>query len=919
MTQMAHLKGKTMSDSLGKCLRSKPLALLLFCLGMGTMGPAVAASSAPLTYTAQHKPRITVMDFTDTNSAADQARYGPSVSAMLVTFLKQRSQFVVVERQDIRELLSEWKREQEGDTDLLSTEDRAQLLERIEVILQGKVTVLAGGSGHKIEIDAKLLSVEDGRIVTAAKMHGPQYCLRQIVERLGAALEHEFLRPFFGSLTLTLDRPENARLYLTPILREDAPDEEKPPVEHRATLYPDPDWDREGRDVVESWITNPTSYTIENLLSGWYLLRVGRPGYEDLGVGDLELRAAEAGERLWIEVRDRGTRSWQRLDRLSDRPWSPFVVQVPRLDSDEKTISRTLEMTLGSLVTIALDEEGAPLRGGRVLLRSLDLDINRNDPENPDRDLSVYSAAPPLSQAGPRQPGPRQPDPRQPDPSSPKPSSTPSSAREQQEDLETRIDRETQAPTAVCDLVGEKEEPWIDYPGRVVRPGDPFDATSFRGGLLAFEDYEGERVPTGIYEVVVWSPGFLLERRTLRIEPSEEGDRPSAPRSIRLTRRMRTVTVLGQAEQPIRVLGETTGLDRRLRFDAETHDRQIGLPVDRYRVTADLGGFGTWASTLDLLPAYQVPPRLEQVFLHPDDPAAWTDQELPSVELKIKDGLWTGGRNLLPLAEAFHDPRVADLLDRALEGSSAGRELHLMLGGDDSLEKLRKRLRDIDLLVLDEDDLQRLKDRPEVSAVIRHYVSSGHALLAFVNAVGSYDSILGTPLTIPKRKSSRKLRLDPGEVSAFSVQERMRLSRRRPSPRLQGKKPTLPGWRVLAYEKKGKRPRLLERDGACCGGYVMVWLEDSAIRARSTASAEEKVTYVKGAQKVKKLSEKQIRRLARRLEVTDEQLALLIAEIGDRALDWATYLMHRRLGGDPAILQDLAQRLGATELDSGVR
>lgn len=865
-----------------------------------------------MTYTAQHKPRITVMDFTDTNSVADQARYGPSVSAMLVTFLKQKSQFVVVERQDIRELLSEWKREQEGDTDLLSTEDRAQLLKRIDVILQGKVTVLAGGgSGHKIEIDAKLLSVEDGRIVTAAKMHGPQYCLRQIVERLGAALEHDFLRPFFGSLAITLDRPENARLYLTPILREDAPDEEKPPVEHQATLYPHQDWDREGRDVVENWITNPTSYTIENLLSGWYLLRVGRPGYEDLGVGNLEFRAAEAGERPWIEVRERNAPNWQRLDHLSDRPWRPFVVQVPRLDSDERTIARRLEMTLGSLVTVAFDEDGAPLRGGRVLLRSLDLDINRDDPENPDRDVSVYSADSPPSK--PEDSGTVSGSLQQPSPPPHQPVPTTPSVHEQEEGLETRIDRGTQAPTAECDLVGERDEPWIDYPGRVVKPGDPFEATSFRGGHLAFEDYKGERVPTGIYEVVVWSPGFLLERRTLRIEQSEEGDSPSVPRSIRLTRRKRTVNVLGQAEQPVRVVGETTGLDRWLRFDAETRNREVQLPVDRYRVTADLGSFGTWVSTLNLLPAYQIPPRLEQVFHHPDNPAAWTDQELPPVELKIKDGLWTGGRNLLPLADAFHDPRVATLLDKTLEGSSAGRELRLMQGGDDSLEKLRIRLQNIDLLLLNEDDLRRLKDRPEVSTVIRQYVGSGHALLAFANEVGSYDSVLGAPLTISKRKRSRKLRLHPGDVSSFSIQENLRLVRRRPSPRFQRKKERLPGWRVLAYEKKGKRPRLLERDGACCGGYVMVWLEDSKIHGRSTASAEEKVTYARGAKKVKKLSEKQIRRLARRLAATDNALDLLIAQIGDRALDWASYLMHRRLGGDEGVLRELAQRIQATE------
>src|SRR5262245_9899088 len=48
-------------------------------------------------YTAQRKPRVAVLDFDDTNKDALGQIYKDSVEAMLVTFLKRKSQFVVVE------------------------------------------------------------------------------------------------------------------------------------------------------------------------------------------------------------------------------------------------------------------------------------------------------------------------------------------------------------------------------------------------------------------------------------------------------------------------------------------------------------------------------------------------------------------------------------------------------------------------------------------------------------------------------------------------------------------------------------------------------------------------------------------------------------------------------------------------------
>jgi curli biogenesis system outer membrane secretion channel CsgG len=242
-------------------------------------------------YTAQRRPRVTVLKFDDTNTEAQSARYGSSVEAMLVTFLKRKSQFVVVERQKLGDLFEEWQRMQKGMIDL-DPEDAAarELLEKIDGLIMGNITLLnipteqttaqkpqEGAvesdaprsrtkiQGPRIEVDAKLLSRFDGRIIAAAQRSGPVACLRSIVERLGVALEQEFLRPYYGKLKIDLREPEYVRVFLTPILLDTALDEEKPPVERSSTVTIGGEL-----DTIEPWTMDPATYTIDNLLSGWF-------------------------------------------------------------------------------------------------------------------------------------------------------------------------------------------------------------------------------------------------------------------------------------------------------------------------------------------------------------------------------------------------------------------------------------------------------------------------------------------------------------------------------------------------------------------------------------------------------------------------------------------------------------------------
>src|SRR6185295_3856075 len=179
-------------------------------------------------------------------------------------------QFIVVERQQLHGLLEEKKRVGSGRVQMDPGDPAAlALLEKLDATILGKVTLLRvptevkpaqkpteaqapapafeGGSngegaprpqvqGDRIEVDAKLISRFDGRIIAAAQRSGPVACLRSIVERLGIALEQEFLRPYYGQIRFVLKDPEYVRVFLTPILVSDALDEEKPPIELSSTV-----------------------------------------------------------------------------------------------------------------------------------------------------------------------------------------------------------------------------------------------------------------------------------------------------------------------------------------------------------------------------------------------------------------------------------------------------------------------------------------------------------------------------------------------------------------------------------------------------------------------------------------------------------------------------------------------------------
>jgi TolB-like protein len=929
---------------------------VIFTLGSAAV-PCVAHGEQR--YTAQRRPRVTVMEFRDTNTSADETKYGSSVSAMLVTFLKRKSQFVVVERQDVQSVLAEWQRNQEGQTtqDLSSAE--MELLERIDVIIQGSVTVL----GNRIEIDGKLLSRKDGRIITAAQRSGPIDCLRQIVDRLGIALENSFLAPYYGQVQLTIYDPENVRFLLTPILTPNALDEEKPPGELEATIIPDDD-----QDTVEWWIAGPTTHTIKNVLAGWYTLRLTREGYEDVKIPNSLLRAVETSRGFEVRYHEE-----RRMIPLKNAPegdrLSQLLVRVDSLETKEIDLSKRgirMRKKQGALEFTVLDESGGPLSDARIMMKSVALEINpeyqkaleeewqalKAQAEGAEGDVTAEEAGGEAAAEG----------------SEGEETVTDEEVDENEVFLkralhqalgfvDKSLDREVKKDeakeeAAACDYFKDKFPPVFDHGRRFVSRGESFDLAEFTGGDLDFEEYRGEPVPVGFYEIAVWAP--RQELRKLAVLVSEDFVEGKS-RNVKLERRRRDVLLVGRSKNKLRLRGTETRLEREFALNAETGVRSVSLPVDFYEMESDAEGLGVWRQRLDLRPLSEEPPSFDETFRKRSNSAA--QPESVPAEVRVKSTIWVGGRfeKFRPFPHTFYNRRVGELLDELLVETSVY-DWSSLDADDDKLAALAAHLRDVDLLILNEDDMSRIRVFPDLAEVIRGYVEDGHALLAFVTREGDYEHVLGKPMTLKRRFSdSDRVRLNLA-AGHPKLDYDVELGWDRSLPKLRARKyAASPDWDVVSYTKGRRRPRVVESGSLGDGGYVMVWFETSTAEAtwgslkeegssglkgvmvaigRFFASGGSRMSYPPPPDSSKREDElppgtdprakERQRRLAIEEEIrigeakwaarlSNDQISLAKTQLQGRALLWAEYLMYRRLDGDGGKAAEYRQKISQLE------
>ncbi len=844
-------------------------------------------------YTAQRRPRVAVYVFDNSNKVAQKTLYGSSVEAMLVTFLKRKSQFVVLERKELnlKNIFAEKSRMQGG---VVNPDDVASeaLLERADVYVLGSVTILDHAPplpqkgedkrdgdkvtgevssqsesdqdrarrldsipGPRIEIDLKLISRFDGRIIAAAQRSGPVACLRSIVERLGIALEQEFLRPYYGKLTVNLTEPEYIRVFLTPILPEEALDEEKPPVEYSSTvtigsLY----------DTVETWTTDPTTYTIRNVLSGWYSMRIQRPGYASIGLENSrwEVRKRQGKEVVYDRVAN------VPLDK-ADPQDSRFVVRVDPL---------TTEVVDGNALGFKFNKEGGSL-ALRVKRQYLDNDFS----QAPRRVVLLGDAEIELNQ----------------------------------------LQRPAEyADNERCDLFKESDPPPLNYGRTYIAAGQSFDFGSFKGGQLVIEDYKGEVVPVGAYKMVLWEPSYQTEETEVRVRSGD--DKKQVKTSlVRETAGLSLTSTGPRSANKVFLEGRETHVRYELPLDFDKPLEVHALPADTYVTSTDVTGLDGWQRSavvpasnlqepkfninsprheLKLIEAprpktevmaragvktrFGLAGRLETLSRRPDPVAAdlFIDDKFPALLNLLLYGapnrLDARGNFLTASEEAGKGfpPRVkVDISGKKDEPDGGGIRRLFRRGGTvdlptpDSSEEplseapdgpyilieitplapeqllkdpvflrtlLAERLEYLDLVVLDQEDMARLRRSPEVAGIFSRYVASGGALFAYVADAGDYRQVIGAPLAIEKlSKRTRRLDLAPGEVAGLIPKLKRREVKVKSSRALPEVADLSAPWRILAYTRKGRRPRIVDRGGQVEGGYAALWLDNpQAFRSR---------------------------------------------------------------------------------------
>ena len=858
-------------------------ALLLVALAI----PVVAEAQEPGSVTrrrnfnAQQKPRVAVMKFEDTNADATKEKLGVAASGFLTTFLKQRSQLVVIERQNLDAVLDEWKKRETGVTTTRTEVDplapvldpaqavpvpqpQPQILASIEAIIEGRVTVL----GNTVEIDARLVSPEDGRIIAASNQRGPRNDLRETVDRLGVELEQLFLRPYYGNLTVTVEYPANVRVFLTPILSVNASDDERPAVALDRTFTPQAE-----AVQYEKWVTVPNVANISSLLGGWYSVRLERPGYDPVGIDSSRIvLQASPGQQprltqsngspltpeqqaFVVEIAPFETRKWPldtRQVRLDKRGGS-VALRVRRefLDTEYKDPA-----TLTGLKTFVRSETRVWGEGADTLQLGM-LEIN---------DLTdVWPTV-----AGGNLPS----------------SGTFSKIRALLDD------------TARCHP---------NEPGRVL-----FD--NFTGGRLLVPDYHAlpanaRRLPVGSYRAAAVMPNYTV-RVTSTFEVADKAENRVV--QLDLKRRTGDVTIM-RLEPPSpghNVVFEGAETKFRLVVPLDFTKTKVipNLPVDNYTVSTDFPGFDQWRYSFELtsdatasvdfgVPPPTDPRRREPVDLRGNGgDCTWGEGrgDLPRFALDLKTQPWIAGR--VDRMNRFSDPSLSVRKDATARfdqwiaaeekrkpSPAAGAATQSLLVArpaaaieeDDQIEFLRWYLRQIDLLYLNDADIQRVLKLPEAVKLVREYIDSGGAVYAFVSQPADFTPLFGAPLTFEPRKQFRKeVELRPGDVKQVTLDLKLEFQLQREFPVLKVDKAGTAPWRVVSYRKGGrKEPAILEKGDINTGGYVLVWL-DALDQLPGHA-------------------------------LTDEALAA----VEKRALMWAQYLMYRRVGPTSAQRADAQGKL----------
>jgi TolB-like protein len=208
-----------------------------------TISLAAADSLLEEDYEFRDRPNIAVLPFYDANAQAKEVEFGRTVSAMLATAMRSNTNFIVLERSELTQIITE---QSIGISGLTRDETRSfKTLYDIDVILTGDVSLI----NSTLHIDARLIETTSSKIVVALYSTCQDLKrMRAVVEELAMQLEQSYLRQWMGSISIN-SQPGGAEVYLD--------------------------------DKFIGITTEEAPLQIENMLEGKYQLKFIRGGYYD--------------------------------------------------------------------------------------------------------------------------------------------------------------------------------------------------------------------------------------------------------------------------------------------------------------------------------------------------------------------------------------------------------------------------------------------------------------------------------------------------------------------------------------------------------------------------------------------------------------------------------------------------------------
>ncbi len=193
-------------------VKSNFIFILLLAITVPCLGQMVSITDSDslleANYVFRVKPNIAVLPFYDANAQAKEVEFGRTVSAMMATALRSNTNFIVLERGELNQILTEQAVGISGITREMS--QSFSDLYNVEVLLSGDVSLI----NSTLHIDARLIETGSSKIVVALYSTCQDLRnIRQVVVNLARELEQAYLRQWMGSIRI-ISEPVGAEVYL---------------------------------------------------------------------------------------------------------------------------------------------------------------------------------------------------------------------------------------------------------------------------------------------------------------------------------------------------------------------------------------------------------------------------------------------------------------------------------------------------------------------------------------------------------------------------------------------------------------------------------------------------------------------------------------------------------------------------------